>query len=94
MIFLGSNQRRILNTGVKSHVKIVYSKVKARRKIEYMCQSRGEICLFKIWIFRGVKLRRKLYMMVKARLKFVYTWLKQRRILHTVYIPEQNSKSY
>ena len=40
MIFLGSNQRGILNTGVKSHVKIVYLKVKARRKIEYICQSR------------------------------------------------------
>ena len=26
MIFLGSNQRVILNTGVKSHVKFVYSK--------------------------------------------------------------------
>ena len=48
MIFLGSNQRGMLNTGVKSRVKIVYLKVKARRKIEYMCQSRGEICLSKI----------------------------------------------
>ena len=60
MIFLGSNQREILNTGVKSHVKIVYLKVKARRKIEYMCQSRGEICLSKIWIFRGVKTEEKI----------------------------------
>ena len=42
IIFLGSNQRVILNTGVRSNVIFVYLKGQGiRRKIEYMCQRRG-----------------------------------------------------